>query len=347
MSEITVAQQTAPAAGRRISRPGLALSVLGLAVAGGSLGAPLIGWVRFGGFVAGLVVLYLGLAALGRGLFGPSFDLAFWACLGWLVVLVGAAVLAPLLPLAEHQDVAKTLSAPAMAPPDQLSAHPLGTNNFGLDMLGRVLYGARSSLVVSVGAVALAMAAGGAIGIVAGYFGRLADAVVGIATNSLLAVPPLILLIALGTVLDPSLRNIAIALSLLALPGMIRMARAAALTFAQREFVLAAESLGASRWRIMTRELLPNVVLPLASYGMVMVSVLIVAEASLSFLGLGVQQPNPSWGNMIAEGQENDVFVQHPHIVLVPGLTLFITVFAFNLIGEKARRRWDPRQGKL
>jgi peptide/nickel transport system permease protein len=213
--------------------------------------------------------------------------------------------------------------------------------------MARVIYGARSSLVVSIGAVAIGMVAGGAIGILAGYFRRVADAVVGVATNSLLAVPPLILLIALGTVLEPNLRNIALALSLLALPGMIRMARAGTLTFAQREFVLAARALGTPRWRIMTRELLPNVALPLVSYGMVMVSVLIVAEASLSFLGLGVQAPAPSWGNMIAEGRQNDAFAEHPHIVLVPGLTLFITVYAFNLIGERARQRWDPRQAKL
>ncbi|WP_066945211.1 ABC transporter permease [Microtetraspora fusca] len=333
--------------GRYLSWPGLGLAVPGLALAALAPAAlPGPGWLSLLAFAVGLGLAYAGLVRLGRGVFGGSFDLMFWLCLAWLVVLVSAAVLAPMLPLGEYHDIAKTIDAPAMAPPALFSEHPLGTNNFGLDLLARVLYGARASLLVSIGAVAIGMAVGGAIGILAGYFRRLTDTAVGVATNSLLAVPPLILLIALGTVLEPNLRNIAIALSLLALPSMIRMARAATLTFAQREFVLAATAMGASRWRVMGRELLPNVLLPLASYGMVIVSVLIVAEASLSFLGLGIQAPDPSWGNMIAEGEGN-AFQDHPHIVLVPGVTLFLTVFAFNLIGEKARKRWDPRQAKL
>ncbi|WP_228639720.1 ABC transporter permease [Microtetraspora sp. AC03309] len=332
---------------RHLSWSGLGLAVPGIALTTVSptmLPAP--GWVCFLAFAAGLAVAYAGVARLGRGAFGGSFDLMFWLCLVWLVVLVLAALLAPVLPLGEYRDIAKTIEAPAMAPPALFSEHPLGTNNFGLDLLARIVYGARASLLVSIGAVAIGMVAGGAIGILAGFFRRLTDTVVGVFTNSLLAVPPLILLIALGTVLEPNLRNIAIALSLLALPSMIRMARAGTLTFAQREFVLAAKAMGASRWRVMVRELLPNVLLPLASYGMVIVSVLIVAEASLSFLGLGIQPPDPSWGNMIAEGEGN-AFQDHPHIVLVPGVTLFLTVFAFNLIGEKARKRWDPRQAKL
>ncbi|QKG21960.1 ABC transporter permease [Actinomadura verrucosospora] len=327
---------------------GSALALAGLVVLG--LSVTVLaghGWTQAAAVVAGLAGAYTGLNAAGRAVFGGSFDLMFWLCAAWLAVLVVAAVAAPVLPLGEHQDIVKTLDTPGMAVPDLSTAHPLGTNNFGLDLLSRVVYGARSSLVVSLGAVAIGMVVGGAAGIAAGYFRRGADATVGVLTNSLLAVPPLILLIALGTVLEPNLRNIAVALSLLAIPGMIRMARASTMAFAQREFVVAAEAMGASRWRVMTRELLPNVVLPLASYGMVMVSVLIVAEASLSFLGLGVQPPAPSWGNMIAEGQENDAFTTYPHIVLVPGVALFLTVFAFNLIGEKARKRWDPRQAKI
>ncbi|MFB4319152.1 ABC transporter permease [Actinomadura sp. 21ATH] len=348
---LTVPPPTAspsPAAPRRTSWPGLAAAVPGLVVSGLSVTVLAgSGWPQVVAVVAGLGASYWGLNALGRARFGASFDLMFWLCAIWLITLVAAAIAAPLLPMSEHQDIVRTLNSPGMAVPDLSTAHPLGTNNFGLDLLGRIVYGARSSLVVSLAAVLIGMIVGGAIGIAAGYFRRATDATVGVLTNALLAVPPLILLIALGTVLEPSLRNISIALSLLALPGMIRMARANTLAFAQREFVLAAQALGASKWRIMLRELAPNVALPLASYGMVMVSVLIVAEASLSFLGLGIQPPAPSWGNMIAEGQDNNAFSEHPHIVLVPGVTLFLTVFAFNLIGEKARKRWDPRQAKL
>lgn len=336
----------APAARPRPWR-GLLLTVAGVvALVAVIVGLRETGWTQAGAALAAFVVLYLGLAELGRYRFGPSFDLTLWLCVAWLVLLVGSAIAAPLLPLGEHEDIATTMMDPALARPDLTSEFPLGTNNFGLDLLSRVVYGARASLVVSIGAVLIGMVVGGTVGILAGYFRRSTDRVVGIFTNSLLAVPPLILLIALATVLEPTLRNIAFALSLLALPSMIRMARASTMAFAQREFVLAGKAMGASSTRIMFRELLPNVLLPLASYGMVIVSVLIVAEASLSFLGLGIQAPAPSWGNMIAEG-EGRVFEEHPHIVLVPGTVLFLTVFAFNALGEKARKRFDPRSAKL
>lgn len=326
---------------------GAVLVLLGLGVlVGGIVGARGEGWLQAAVVVVAFVLLHAGASLLGRARWGAQFDLTAWLCVIWLTVLILAAILAPWLPLGEHEDIANTLMDPTMARPDVLTNHPLGTNNFGLDLLARVVYGARASLVVSIGAVLIGLVVGGAIGIAAGYFRKATDTVVGIFTNSLLAVPPLILLIALATVLDPKLRNIAFALSLLALPSMIRMARASTLTFVQREFVLAGKGMGASNIRLMVRELLPNVLLPLLSYSMVIVSVLIVAEASLSFLGLGVQAPEPSWGNMIAEG-EGDTFEEHPHIVLVPGMVVFLTVFAFNVLGEKARKRFDPRQAKL
>ncbi len=326
---------------------GALLLVLGVVVFGVAIGAVRDnGWLQLVVVIAGLGIAYAGASELGRARFGMGFDLLAWLCGTWLVVLVLAAIFAPLLPVGESEDLTQSIMNPANVPPDLLGEYPLGTNNFGLDLLARVLYGARASLVVSIGAVLIGMVIGGAIGVVAGYFRKSIDAVVGVSTNSLLAVPPLILLIALATVLEPTLYNIAFALSLLALPSMIRMARANTLTFTQREFVLAAKSMGASSWRVMLREIVPNVVLPLASYAMVMVSVLIVAEASLSFLGLGIQAPSPSWGNMIAEG-EGEAFKQYPHIVLVPGTVLFLTVFSFNLLGEKARKRLDSRAAKL
>ncbi|CAM3346137.1 ABC transporter permease [Nocardioides dubius] len=304
------------------------------------------GWWQLLVAVLGLALLHSGGSALGRRRWGAGFDLTAWLCGIWLAVLLAGAIFVPWLPLGEHQNLAAALGEPTMARPNLLTDRPLGTNNFGLDLLARVLYGARSSLVVSIGAVLIGLVVGGSIGILAGYFRKTTDTVVGILTNALLAVPPLILLIALATVLEPNLRNIAFGLSLTAMPSMIRMARANTLTFAQREFVLAGRSMGASNIRLMSRELLPNVMLPLLSYGMVIVSVLIVAEASLSFLGLGIQAPEPSWGNMIAEG-EGATFEQHPHIVLVPGVVVFLTVFSFNLLGERARKRFDSRQAQL
>lgn len=304
------------------------------------------GWWTLLVVVIALVLLHSGGSELGRRRWGQGFDLTAWLCAIWLGLLLIGAALVPWLPVGEHQDLSAALRESTMARPDLLTNRPLGTNNFGLDLLARILYGARSSLVVSIGAVLIGLVVGGWIGILAGYFRKGTDVVVGIFTNALLAVPPLILLIALATVLEPTLPNIAFGLSLTALPSMIRMARANTLAYAQREFVLAGKSMGASNLRIMVRELLPNVILPLLSYGMVIVSVLIVAEASLSFLGLGIQAPQPSWGNMIAEG-EGSTFEQHPHIVLVPGVVVFLTVFSFNLLGERARRRVDPRQAQL
>ncbi|MFM1722777.1 ABC transporter permease [Rhodococcus sp. PAM 2766] len=323
---------------RNLYRIGTILTAVGVVCAGLGVLPMLVMGARVAIFVVGLIALYMGVRRLGLARFGSDFDLTFILSCAWLTVLILAAILAPLLPLAEHEDTTKTLAAKSYASPSLFSSHPLGTNNFGLDMLARSIYGARSSLIVAVAAVAIGILIGGAIGILAGYFGGWVDRIVGILTNSLLAVPALILLIALASVLQPNLRNVSFALAVLAIPSMVRIARANTLVFSQREFVLAARAMGATRWRVMLREIAPNVALPLLSLGMVMISVMIVAEASLSFLGLGIQPPSPTWGNMISEGQGN-VFEQHPYIVLVPGVFLFLTVFAFNMVGEKAQKK--------
>lgn len=328
-------------------RGGILLAVGVIAFVFALTAGPVMMSLRLVVAVIGLMGLYMGARRLGLARFGPDFDLTFVISCVWLVLIIGVALIAPLLPLAEHKDTTKTLGSKGYSPPDVFSSHPLGTNNFGLDLFSRSIYGARSSLVVAVGAVLIGIIIGGAVGILAGYFGGITDRIVGILTNSLLAVPALILLIALASVLTPSLRNISFALAVLAIPSMIRIARANTLTFSQREFVLAARAMGATRWRVMVRELAPNVALPLASLGMVMISVLIVAEASLSFLGLGIQPPIPTWGNMIAEGQ-GGVFEKHAFIVMVPGMFLFLTVFSFNIVGEKAQKATGgSREAKL
>lgn len=325
---------------------GITLTIIGVVLATIALVSMPIDWNQLWVFLLSCAIIYVGVARIGKWIWGPKFDLLIWFCIAWLVIIVGSAILAPILPLQEYKDIAQTLDAPAMQRPDVLSPYLLGTNNFGLDLLARVIYGARASLVVALLAVAIGMVLGGAIGLLAGFFRKSVDTVVGIFTNSLLAIPPLILLIALATVLPANMRNLALALSLLALPSMIRMARANTLNYAQREFVLAARSMGATNMRLMVREILPNLILPLLSYAMVIISALIVAESSLSFLGLGIKPPEPSWGNMIAEGEGN-TFRDHPHIVLVPGAALFLTVFSFNMLGERARSFFDSRQAKV
>lgn len=318
---------------------GVVLVVLGLVAGLGILAPPAL--------VVGLVVAYGG---LGRVLWAwrrTKVDLLPYLCGLWLAALAVGALLSPWLPLGEARNATIALAEPIYLEPFTESGHLLGTNGAGLDMLGRALYGARASLVISLSAVLIGVTVGGLIGVVAGYFRKGTDRVISILTNAVLAVPPLILLVALASILDPTMRNMALALSLLTIPSMVRIARANAISFAQREFVLAARALGASRWRIMLRELVPNVALPLMSMAMVTISALIVAESSLSFLGLGIPQPEPTWGNMISEAQAGDTMKDHPFIVIVPGLFLFLTVFSFNLLGEKAQRRWDPRSAKL
>jgi peptide/nickel transport system permease protein len=295
--------------------------------------------------LAGLALVYRGADLLGRFFFGEEFEAALWFSLLWLGLVAAAAVAADWLPLAESRDVSQTLTTPTLLRPDLFSAHPLGTDRQGLDILGGIIYGARVSLIVALGAVAIGILVGGMIGIAGGYYRGRTEGAVNVLTDAMLAFPPLILLLAMVAVLQPTVRNVMIALGVLSVPTYIRLSRANTMVFAQREFVLAARALGARARRIIFRELLPNVALPVVSYAFIVVGALIVAEASLSFLGLSIRRPNPTWGNMIAAGQTD--FDRHPHLVFAPGIVLFVTVFALNRVGDKARELWDPRQSRL
>lgn len=310
------------------------------------------GLVKIPGVVASLVLLYRGYRTLGQAVWGSTWDAMFWLSCTWLVLLVAGAALADVLPLAEHVDITKTITEPGNARPDLLSRHPLGTNNFSLDLLARSLYGARVSLAVATLAVVFALVVGGAIGVTAGYLRGSVNHVIGVATDSMLAFPSLVFLVALAAVLgtpDSALEAIpktGIALGLVSLPVMIRLARANTLAVAQSDYVTASKVLGATKPRIMLGDIAPNVALPLLSYSFVLIAVMIVAEGALAFLGLGLQQPNPTWGNMIAEGRLGTL-TDHPHIPLVPGAFMFATVLSLNLVGERAMARWNPRESNL
>ena len=295
--------------------------------------------IRVALVAAGVAAIMFCFANVARATFGPGFELGLWLSLFWLLVLGLAATFADLLPLSESRNVAETLSTPTLLRPDLFSAHPLGTDKQGLDILGGVVYGARVSLVVSMGAVAIGVIIGGLVGVTAGYYRGKTEAMVNVMTDSLLAFPPLILLLAMVAVLQPTVRNVTIALGVLGIPTYIRLSRANTLVLAQREFVLSARAMGASDRRIIARELIPNVARPVLAYGFIVIGVLIVAEASLSFLGLSIQRPNPTWGNMIAAAQED--FRRHPHAVFGPGLVLCVTVCALNRVGDAARNLWD------
>lgn len=294
---------------------------------------------------ASLVIIYAGLDAVAKLVFGSQFETDTWLAAAWLVAVVLLAIFADLLPLAEARNTALTLTDPSRVRPDLFSGHPFGTDTQALDILGGVIYGARVSLQVSLIAVTVGTLTGGLIGVAAGYFGGRFDSVVGLITDSVMAFPPLILLLAVVTALSPGVLTISVALAMLGVPTYVRLARANTLAFVQREFVLAARAMGAKPWRIISRELVPNVVRPLLSFSFIIVAVLIVAEASLSFLGVGIQRPTPTWGNMIAAGQSE--IETTPHMVFIPGVVMFLTVFCLNRVGDKARAMWDPKQSGL
>jgi peptide/nickel transport system permease protein len=302
--------------------------------------------------LVGIALLYLACDRGGKSIWGRYFDTGFWLSSIWIGGIILATTFADLLPLGNYQDTTKTIAIAGNARPDLFSSHPLGTNNFALDLLSRSIYAARVSLLTATLAVTISIIVGGTIGMLAGYYRGWIDPVVGTLTDSLLAFPALILLVALAAVLgSPTTVTSAVlkegvALAVVGIPTMVRLSRANTLTFAQREFVTASRALGARNRRIIFRELMPNVFLPILSYAFIIVAVLIVAEGSLAFLGLGLQQPKPTWGNMIAEGGLTQLR-QYPHIPLVPGVFMFLTVFGFNRVGEKARHHWDPRVVKI
>jgi len=223
------------------------------------------------------------------------------------------------------------------------AGHPLGQDALGRDLLARVLYGARISLAVGAATVAISLAAGVSVGAAAGYAGGWIDEGVARVIDVLLAFPGLLLAIALAAVLGPSLGNVVLALSMLGWTGYARLTRAEVASLRRREFVQAAEALGAPPARVLLRHLLPltaPVLLVQATFGM---AGAIVAEASLSFLGLGAPPPLPSWGAMINEGRP--FLLVAPHVVLWPGLALAATVLALQLVGDGLRDLLDVREG--
>jgi len=264
----------------------------------------------------------------------------FWAAIVWMVAVLAAAAFADLLPLPSPTDMDMLeRRAPASA------LHWLGTDGLGRDELARLIHGARVSLIVGVCAPVIGIAIGGALGILAGYFrGRFETLVVG-SMDVLLAFPPLVFALAVTAYLGQSVLNLTCILGVLGIPAFMRVARAATLSLARREFVIAAQALGATHARILLRELLPNVILPLFAFFLLGVAVTIVVEGALSFLGLGVPPPTASWGGMIGEGRESLEIA--PRLAFLPAFAMFLTVLSFNLVGDTLRALTDPRQGAL
>jgi ABC-type dipeptide/oligopeptide/nickel transport system permease subunit len=250
---------------------------------------------------------------------------------------VVVATLAPIL--APYDPLLTNFMAVRQAPS---AAWWIGTDELGRDILSRMLFGARASMLAGVVSVTIAMLIGVPLGLLAGYFGGWIDAGISRLTDALLAIPFLILAIALSAFLGPSLSNAMIAIGISVAPRFVRITRGQALTVSAEDYVQSARALGASDSRIIVRHILPNVMAPLIVQATITIASAIIAEASLSFLGLGLQPPDPSWGAMLSIGKS--FMVQAPWMSIFPGLAIFLVVLGFNLLGDGVRDALDPRQ---
>jgi len=252
-----------------------------------------------------------------------------------IVAALFAPVISPYDPL--KQDLGNTLARPDRS-------HLMGTDNVGRDVLSRMVWGTRVSLMAGFGSVALAMVTGGLLGLLAGYAGGRADGLVMRVMDAVLSFPPLVLALALGAVLGAGLTGVVIALGVVYTPTFARLMRGQVLTITARDYVEAARALGAPGWRVAWHHVLPNAAAPIVIQASLSVAFAILAEASLSFLGLGIQPPGASWGSMINAGR--GYLQQAPWIVFWPGAALFVTVVGLNFVGDAVREALDPRLRK-
>jgi peptide/nickel transport system permease protein len=277
-------------------------------------------------------------AARRRRLLGKRFLRRPMAIAGLLVVAVFAvtAIFAPLIApySASQTDFNAILAHPS-------ADHLLGTDELGRDIFSRIVFGSRASMQAGFFATLLAMAIAVPIGLAAGYYRGWVDPVISRVTDVLLAFPFLILAVGLAAILGPSLMNATIALGIGAVPGLIRIARGEALSLREEDYVRAAVANGGSDLTILGRHILPNMMSTLLVQATVTIPIAIVGESVLSFLGLGVQPPTPSWGVMLASAQ--DFLDQAPRLAVYPGLAIAIAALAFNLLGDGLRDVLDPR----
>jgi peptide/nickel transport system permease protein len=221
------------------------------------------------------------------------------------------------------------------------SSHLLGTDRLGRDVLSRVIVGTRVSIMVGVVAVVIAGALGMTLGLLAGYFGGWINTIVMRFIDALLALPPMILILAIATLLGGGLRNVLIALGIGMMPTYCRLMCGQILSIKENDYITAARSIGASNWRLMLRHLLPNSFAPLLVLLTTNLGTAILLEASLSFLGIGIMPPTPTWGGMVNEGYE--YLISTPLLSVAPGLVIFIVVLSVNMVGDGLRDALDPR----
>jgi len=253
-----------------------------------------------------------------------------------IVLFILVAIFAPLI--SPYDPITTSWTAIRKAPS---ALHLMGTDEDGRDVLSRVIFGSRASLLAGVVAVLIAASIGVPTGLLAGFAGGWIDALLSRLIDALLACPFLILAIALAAFLGPDLTNAMIAIGVSTAPRFMRVARAATLDASSNDYVEAARAIGNPGWRVAVRHILPNIVPPVLVQATLAIATAIIAEASLSFLGLGQQPPDPSWGSMLNSAQR--FLSQAPWLAVFPGLAIFLVVLSFNLVGDGLRDALDPR----
>lgn len=260
------------------------------------------------------------------------------AGLAMLVILIFIAIFANFI--VDYKDVAikQNLSIRLQGPSAQ---HWFGTDAYGRDILARIIYGARISLFFGITATVLSLIAGGIIGCISGYFGGLLDNVIMRIMDVFMAIPYILLAIALVSALGTGIANLMLAMIITAIPGIARLFRALVISIRGQEFIEASKAIGAGNTRIILRHIIPNTIGPVIVQATLGVCEMILAIASLSFLGLGVQSPTPEWGGMLSEGRQ---YIRHtPHLILFPGLAILLTVLSLNLLGDGLNDALDPK----
>lgn len=258
------------------------------------------------------------------------------AGLAFVIVLVIIAVFAPIVaPYSPTENVGSRADPPT-------AEYWLGNDEIGRDVLSRLIYGTRVALIVGIGAVSIAVAIGVVVGATSGYFGGFVDTALSRVVDTLMAFPLLALLVTLSALFSPSLRNVVIVIGVTVWASYARVVRADVMSLRERDFVLAARSIGVSDRRIIGRHILPNIIGPVIVLASLDIGSIIILESALSFLGLGVQPPTPSWGGMLSAGRS--LMRNAPHIAIAPGVAIVLTVLAFNLLGDGLRDALDTRQ---
>jgi peptide/nickel transport system permease protein len=283
--------------------------------------------------------------------------LSFWFAVVWIILIASVSLCADLLPLQEYDHIDwENLSAPpgtqykktahlSSTNSVDTGVYLLGADTLGRDILSRLIFGTRISLIVGLTVPAISFGIGGILGLLAGYYRGKAGAGVMAVMDVILAFPGIVLLLAITFYFGTGIVNVVIALGILVVPAFTRVARVNTLKVGQHDFVQAARMLGHSDGYIMFVEILPNIIVPMVAYGLMVVAYMIMVEGALSFLGLSVPPPVPSWGGMIVEGKA--VLDEAPHITLFPSLAMFLTILSFNLLADELRTRFDQREGRI